>query len=440
MKIYIPEHIPSENKGEEAILRGIYQGLKERIPDITVSVFSYFPEVDRINYGKDIEVVGGICFRPYAHKSAVLRVVDTCYIYLRHFLFMILFRLLGWKCLIFFRGENWKALLDADVILVGHDGFFSDLNLLFALFVKGIRKKTAIFGCGFGKFRFKITEKSAQLVIPLVDLVILREERTSNYLKSLTPKPDRILLKPDPAFIMNPESKDIVEALLRKENLMNDGRPLIGMIATLGLAYYKYRHGAFGSEKERYESYTRFFAEIAEKIVEITKGNIVFLPHCIKSGNWLTDDRAIARDIKAHMSRSAEKVILIENEYDAATLKGFIGRLDFLVSMRLHAVIGATAVGTPFISIAIKEDGRSHDIVEKCIGRSDLLYDINNPDVLEFYRLFTEKWNQRTEIRQYLNRQALLIQKDSAEAFDMLAALLKQDNRRATFDRKKADK
>jgi len=34
MKIYIPEEIPSGNKGEQAILEGIYQGLKNQDKDI----------------------------------------------------------------------------------------------------------------------------------------------------------------------------------------------------------------------------------------------------------------------------------------------------------------------------------------------------------------------------------------------------------------------
>ena len=84
-------------------------------------------------------------------------------------------------------------------------------------------------------------------------------------------------------------------------------------------------------------------------------------------------------------------VILMENNYNAPLLKGFMRKLDFLVSMRLHAVIGAASMGIPFIMVAVKEDQRAHDIIGNCVGAPDLLFDINDPDIKGFANYFKEK-------------------------------------------------
>jgi len=420
--IYIPEEIPSGNKGEQAILEGIYQGLKDQGKDVFISVFSFHPEIDKINYSKKFKVVQGITFRPRSDKPIFLKVLDMFNIWGKHLSFLLFWAVLKDKCLFFFRAENWKAYCKSDVILVGHDGVLSDINLLFAIFVKGIGKKTAIFGCGFKKFRFRITEKLAPYIMSKIDLVILREKRSYNYLHSLGVPANKIDLKPDPAFLMKAADDSEIDRIFEKERLITDEKPLIGMIALRRSIHFNNFFEHIHNEEEKYWKLMEFFARMVEIIIETTSGKAVFIPHSIGK-SYKTDDRVCARDIKSKMKKNVEHVILIENEYDAITLKGFIQRLDFLVSQRLHAVIGAGSVGTPFLMITVKEDGRAHDIVEDTIGRDDLLFDINNPAIIDFAGKFERKWHQRHEIKEYLISKAEVIRIECHEAASRLANL-----------------
>ncbi len=102
------------------------------------------------------------------------------------------------------------------------------------------------------------------------------------------------------------------------------------------------------------------------------------------------------------MTKNQEKVVLIENEYNAAILKGFISKLDFIISERLHALIGAASVGTPFIAITVKEDIRSQDIISKTVGMEDLIFNINDPSINEFMLKFEEVYNNRYNIKNNL--------------------------------------
>ena len=425
MKIYIPEEIPSMNKGEEAILQGIYQGLKNQCGKVSISVFSKTPEIDRINFGNHIEVIDGITFRPTSGKPIFLRILETLSILLKHFSFLLLWRMLGQKCFYFFRGGNWKAYIDADIILVGHDGAFSDVNLLFAIFAKLLGKKHAIFGMGFSGFRSFWGRKLARFIMPLFDLIVLRNESSLRHLESVGVPLNKVFLKPDPAFSLKPSGQMKFEEVLSKEGLNSNERPLIGMVAVKGSIIFDRCFEKIEDRNEKYSKHVEFLALLIENIIEITSGRIVFLPHCI--GPTLErDDRIVAKDIKAKVKEKyKEDVSLIENEYNASILKAFIKNLDFLIVERTHALIGAASVGTPFLAITVKEDERTHDIVCKTIGMKDLIVDINDPDLDAITKLLKEKWEARDAIKGKLLKRSELIHKECKKASRLLGNLLK---------------
>lgn len=423
MKIYIPEEIPSGNKGEQAILEGIYQGLKDHDKDIRISVFSFHPEIDRINYSKKFKVVQGITFRPRSDKPSFIKVLDMFNIWVKHLSFWLLWSVLKDKCLYFFRGDNWKAYSESDVILVGHDGVLSDINLLFAIFVKGIGKKTAIFGCGFKKFRYKLTESLAHHIVPQIDLVTVREMRSYNYLKSIGVNSSNLFFKPDPAFLMKPANQTIVDNFFIKEKLATAKKPLIGMVAIVGSVHFAEFHQHVTNDQEKYDKHCDFFARMTEIVLKITSGTVVFIPHSIQTTSK-RDDRQCARDVKGRMRKYQDAVVIVEREYSASVLKGVIHRLDFLVSQRLHSIIGAASVGTPFIMLTVKGDGRAHDIVEHTIGRPDLLFDLNDPHIKDFARKFNELWSSSEEIRKELLIRVVSIHKGCEESARLLAGLL----------------
>ncbi|GAB6163787.1 hypothetical protein JCM12298_29470 [Desulfothermus naphthae] len=425
IKIYIPESIPSENKGEEAILLGLITGIKAINLDPKIYLFSNNKEVDSKNYGNDVKVVSGISFRPSGAKgkSVFQRIVNAINIWFKHIFFAIMYKTLKEKAFYFFKSENWKAYSEADIILTGHDGCISDLNIFFAMFCKAIEKKILIFGGGFKKFRFSITEKLARFVIPKIDLIVVRQKHSYEYLKFLINAPN-IYWYPDPAFLMEPYNKSDLEELFQKENLVGAKKPLIGMIAVRGTSYYPYFYG-IKDEELRYQTHISFFARMIEYIIKITNGTVIFIPHCIRSA-LKNDDREVARDIKSKLTCYQDRVILVEKEYDARTLKSFIGELDFLISQRLHAVIGAATVGTPFIQLTVKQDFRSHDIIEETIGRKDLVYDLDNNDIEAFINVFEDKWNTKEEIKKYLLDKSKEIKENCYDAFKLLAKVIEK--------------
>ncbi len=398
--IYLAESVPSLNKGEEAILRGIYQGFKMCGIEPELSVLSYTPEIDRKRYSEYFKVVDGISFRPLKGSSNRPAIIKISSLWVKHFFFLILWRLIGPRSLYFFRKGNWRAYAEADLILTGHDGVISDLNLLFALYVGLLKKRSAIFGGGFNKFRLRFSEKIAPYALSKLDSVTVRQKSTYDYLILLGIKRDHVEWRPDPAFLMEPIGDIEVEKLMHLERIDKAQRPLIGMIVVKGSIVFDKCFYRIPDRQKRYSSHIQFMARFCEYIIDVTNGTVVFLPHCIGPG--IRDDRICARDIYNQMDRNQGQVILIENEYNAATLKGLISKLDFIISERLHAIIAAASVGTPFIAITVEEDIRTQDIISETVGMEELIFNINDPSFSEFTKKFEVLYSKRHVIRSEL--------------------------------------
>ncbi|MFH2067482.1 MAG: polysaccharide pyruvyl transferase family protein [Pseudomonadota bacterium] len=421
LKIYIPEHVPSLNKGEEAIVQGILEGFRLCGIQPEISIYSHTPEIDRQRFAGSFNVVDGITFRPTKSDLIISRIISAVSIWGEHLLFLIFWRLFGKKALFFFRKSNWKSYAESDLILVGHDGAISDMNLLFAIYVKWLRKRSAIFGGGFRKFRFRLSEKIAAYALKNVDAVVVRQKASYEYLVSLGVKGKQVEWKPDPAFLLKPAEQKTVSRMIETENLTDIRAPLIGMVVVKGSIIFDKCFTAIPDIQEKYMAHVRFMAKICEQVIEYTNGKIVFLPHSIEPAGIFDymsrDDRICARDVYAQMKKNRENVILIENEYNAATLKGFISSLDFIVSERLHSLIGAASVGTPFIAVTVEEDVRSQDIISETVGRKDLIFNINAPQIDQFMSLFKQKYEDRKQIRKELTRASDQISQNCLSAF-----------------------
>lgn len=418
MKIYIPEPIPSGNKGEEAILQGIYQGFINQSVHPEITVFSYDVETDRKNYAEQFKVIGGETFRPRPNMPKLKRSLALLLIWTKHFLFVLMYRCLAEKAYFFFRKPTWRAYGEADLILVGHDGFISDINLALAIFTKALGKPSAIFGGGFKGFRLKITERFASKVLNLTNVVILREKHCYDYLKSLKVPDKKLFFQPDPAFVMEPAEDKEIDALIKKEGLTSYKSPLIGMIVLVDTLDYKYFYGTSLTSEQRFKKHMEFCAQMTDRIIETTGGTVVFMPHAMKT-EFGSDDRYCAREVKK-LSSHSQSIVLIEDNYSARELKGLITRLDFLVSQRLHAVIAAASAATPFIMVSVKEDYRAHDILEHTIGEPDLAYNLNTPTIDGFLSRFKNILQEREIIKNRLAVQAGRIHTKCNEGFEIL--------------------
>ena len=147
-----------------------------------------------------------------------------------------------------------------------------------------------------------------------------------------------------------------------------------------------------------------------KKIHDNTDTNIIFLPHTI-GPNTQMDDRLISKDvIKRAGLENNKRVFLLESDLSAKELKGLISRADFIVAERVHSIIGAIGVKTPFMSVASDKDSRVQGILREQMSLSELVFSLRNPSIEEAYKKFDALYDKRNQIKNKLEKLNIVIE------------------------------
>jgi colanic acid/amylovoran biosynthesis protein len=411
IRAFLVERIPSLNKGEEAIFRGLLKVLCELDKDIELTIYSSDPDIDRQRYTPHAKVVGPSVL--VLSPSIIYRITLGLYIFL-HMLFLALYRLMGDFVYRIMRDEIWKAYVQADIVFVGHDNMmasrhFSPQYIGNILLSKGLGKKVVVCVGSIGPYEGIFSKWLARNLLGLVDLIVVREEMSQRWCQTIGLDTDRVHLTADLALLLDPCDSKRTRIICDHEQLSRGGGPLIGMTAVRGSVVY--RQAFVGNapnltDDEKYNLHCRILAQLVDKLVEAMHARIVFVPHVIGPGLEL-DDRQVARDIRAQVTNK-ESVYLIEREYTAAELKGIIGCCDMFIGERTHSVISALSMGVPSIVISFPSDFRTYGIVGKMLGQEEWFYDIETMNVESLFALTEDCWRKRDvrhpEIRAQVQR------------------------------------
>lgn len=419
-KILIAEDIPSHNKGEEALMLGLIKSLKNMEP-VEFSMLSLNPEHDASNYKGLIKIIDARGITP-AHvldsQASVLRKTSNILnFWLRYALFAILFILLREKATKIMTNPTWKAYCDADLILMGHDSFFTPrYHSAIALFCAALKKPVAMYaGTAENKlFHTKANEKKLakaimRYAISKVPLILLRETISYDNLVNglgLDPKRQKIEVHPDLAFIVDPSSPERASEIMQIEGVPTD-KPLVGM--TVSMRHMQHCHYELPLEERTQKSIEALTAAI-DYMVEKFDANIVFIPHSIGPSRYL-DDRATA-DLLIERAKHPERIFNIRTEYSVRDLKALAGKLDIAFGARLHFIIDAVCNHVPSIIMTRQVEARSHGIIGDMVGLKDWVYSVHAIDAKSLTALLQKLWEQKSEVRAYLENKMPEIKAD----------------------------
>ncbi len=427
IRVVIPEPIPSLNKGEKAILEGIRVALSV-LGDVSLSLYSPWYDDDRKRYSNDVKLVRGTDFFNVLNMYSDAPKPFSKLAYIRRW-----GRLIWFSCLarmsqrgarFFFKDELLRDLSKAHLILIGHDGNLCCELFWFVLAGNIMHIPVAIYGVGaeagaktcFTGWNRKILQYALNHTI----LNVVRDSGTKQFLVDHGIPGNKLHLYPDTAVLMKPCSDQrAIEILKTEEVPLKKDIPIFGLIPVRGGVVFNKSFSNALNEKAKYQIRINFWTELVNHLLDKTTAFFVFLPHCIGPVSH-NDDRIIAREIMQHIDKNRDRVLLIETEYGAQELKGVIKQCDFVLSERAHALIGAISVATPCMALAVEEDHRMHNIIDKMFGRK--VYNLNNPDVEDLKRVVINEWNNREKTRTEMTALAPKILNEANEA----ALLLKQ--------------
>jgi polysaccharide pyruvyl transferase WcaK-like protein len=424
LRVLIPEPIPSLNKGEAAILRGIQAALQFH-GDVQITLYSprSWLEIDQQRYGDEVKVVDGLDLYDVEGAFTEGRRCGICFylVWAKLALFALLVRFFGANARKITKDPLLQEMVMADVFIVGHDGLLGPDLFWVTLAGRIMGKPVVIYGAGCdGKGRspsYKVRVFLRYLVRKTL-LFTVRDTNTRSYLVDNGCDPDRIYVFPDPAVLMQPCGEGRVKEILRQEDVPHN-RPLYGLIPVRGGIVFDESFIDEPDRSKKHELRKKLWLEMINHLLANTDAHLVFIPHCIGPTPGFDDSRMI-KDLMASMPDTKGRVSVIEGEYSETEYKGIMAYCQFVLGERTHGLIGSFSVGTPLIALTGENDHRMHYIVDKMFQCT--AFNLNRPDVSKLKETLVREWQQRSESRERMKPNVELVRQQA-----ITAALLLKD-------------
>ncbi|CAD7775861.1 Polysaccharide pyruvyl transferase [Candidatus Methanoperedenaceae archaeon GB37] len=379
----------SWNKGSAAQVISTCKTLKKFIYDARFTLISHYPELDS-KYCKiyNIKIVSSIWWRlprmrilPFIHYRIFFPISNI--------LWSILFKI-GLNP-ISINSSVIQEYTSADIVIDLSGDSFSDSKGGFAISIsstillgRSLKKPTVLYSQSIGTFK-KWTLPLAKFCLNKVDLIIVREEITKNYLEEIGIK-SPIYLTADCAFVLETAPYERVKEILSKEKVDTNKRPLVGISANAML-----------DDKEN--NYAKSMAQLIDYVIKKLNAQIVFVPHvvAIKEGDK-GDDRVIDEKIYK-LARNKENIDLIKGDYSPEELKGIIGLCDIFIGGRMHANIAALSSYVPTMATAW-----SHKYygIMRAVGQENYVCDFKTMKFEELRSKIDDLWDNKEKIREEL--------------------------------------
>jgi polysaccharide pyruvyl transferase CsaB len=295
LRVLISGYYGFGNVGDEAVLKAIIEGLRERAPNIGLTVLSAQP-----------------------HLTTELNSVRAVH---RFDLFRI-----------------FSELEESAIFLSGGGTLFQDATsrrsfwyyLGMVALAKFWGKKVMIFAQGFGPLRGRFNRLIARWLLDRVDLITLRDNEALNELRRLGVKNQKVFVTADPTFGLKHLDKSEGRNILSLEGVPV-GRPLVGI--------------AVRSLPQRSDNERLAFALAAalDRLKQRHGWEPVFLLFQCPE-----DMAAASRIVKAMKERSHVVFRICRPEEMLALFTCF----EFVIALRLHALVFAALHDVPMLALA----------------------------------------------------------------------------------------
>jgi colanic acid/amylovoran biosynthesis protein len=411
-KILIYNPMEFRNMGTVAALMGLIKCLVKYMPDVKITALGLQPAKDR-NFEKlGIELRQYPWLRP--GKTKLLVMANAAILAFYHCS----------RCFLYHLARAFNRKIDNpyrqyDVVIHNNADTLSDrahgsvstlIGLLLALLGRVLYgKPMATVATDIGPFTSRLTRFLARFVLNRFDVLALREEKSYDYCRRLGLNKPKMYLVADPAFLLEPVSREKARHILQNEGIDRGVKPLIGFSPSW---FQMKRYALFetAEAEEKRTKYIELMANMIDYIVDKLDAAICFIPHVTGSAQWgeyRQNDRRVCCQIYESM-RNKRAARILRGDYLPDELKGVIGSCDTFIGCRMHSVIAAVSLGVPAITIACGD--KFYGIIGKSMGQEAYIVDIRNPDfasvLAELKSKLDSLWANRHRVSQELKERA----------------------------------
>ncbi|MBM0239300.1 polysaccharide pyruvyl transferase family protein [Micromonospora sp. ATA32] len=322
------------NLGDEAILAGLLADLREQEPNSRIVVFSRNPAHTALTH-PDVEAV------PWEGVS---------------------------------RADSALVLAELDLLILGGGGILYDREARRYLRVVRVAQERGLplitYAVGVGPLSDEVDTGMVRETLGGAAEVTVRDQESRMVLEEaglLNP----VTVTADPAFLLTPE--DFPIEFLREEGVPA-GKRLVGVSV---------REPGRAAERLDVDGYHRLLAQIGDFLVHRIDAYVLFVP-------MERDDIRHSHGVMSHMT-AAERGRVLHGDYSPQQVLGLMKHLDLAVGMRLHFLIFAAMVGTPFLPLPYA--GKVFDLAQR-LGVPALKgveREVEGPLLAEVDRLWDER-------------------------------------------------
>ena len=282
------------NCGDEAILKAMTTNIRGLADDVDITALSHNPEFTKTEYNvKSVQ------------RFNVLQVLS--------------------------------AIRNSDIVLSGGGTLLqngtSTRSLLYDLslikLAKLFGKRVMLYANGIGPVTGKLNQRLVRSVINTVDVITLREKLSEADLRNIGVSNPNVTVTADAAFKLESIGDEEAEKLILNEGFIERGKPRVGVSVR---AWSKAKYG---------DDYISKIARACDNIAETGK-EIIFIPM------QFPNDIVISKKVSSMMKN---KSYILTKRYTPAEMMGIVGRVDVMVSMRLHTLIFAAVKNVPMVGI-----------------------------------------------------------------------------------------
>ena len=340
MRFALYHHVGSGNKGCEALVDSTGSMLSRAFPESDIVLYSLRPEEDeRCEYADIASVIPVSTYtgEPLpALEKAYLKLLRARSVHsadMRYYARTL--RTLPMEDRVFLS-------IGGDTYCYGENSFMHAFNAE----LKRRGRKTVLWGCSLDETSFT-PDNAADL--QTYDAIFARESGTYTLLreKGFT---KNIFLHPDPAFTLPAKELPLPEGFAAGNTIGINASPLV----------FKYENNdQKGVGMHAYEKLIDF-------ILRDTDCSVLLIPHVFWS---FSDDRGILMRLYEKY-RSSSRVLILDKEYSARELKGFIARCRAFIGARTHSTIAAysSCVPTLVLGYSVKSVNIALDLFGKTDG------------------------------------------------------------------------
>ncbi|WP_301109032.1 polysaccharide pyruvyl transferase family protein [Sporosarcina sp.] len=372
MRIGIVGNYGNDNNGDESILSGILQQVKQEfsVTNENITVFSNNTQQTSERYGVH-------SYPLYYKKSNLYKTFISTY------------------------KNNKKYVTKFDLLIIGGGGILMDfykreahLFLTYALMAKQSNVPYIVYGCGAGPVNTITGRISINIMTRYAQNVSVRDPESKKLLQKIGVKKD-IEVIGDPAFTLKTQRQTYPD---RPTN--------IGVSA---VPYYNANYWPEG-DIEKYEVYTASMARNLDKVITDQGANITFF------ATKFPQDVTVTKDIRKQMVHK-ERVTIIEENLVPERIMEVTGGLDLIIGTRLHSLILATNSETPIIAVSyhtkVKDFMSFVGASDRCVNINDLANDEHSLSrVVEKVKCnWQETIAETKQIAKYIHREAIVGQK-----------------------------